>query len=363
MAKAYGDRWPSQKARIFDIAHTYLTKRLDPADLLIKGAGGFVIASATPTGPEAHVRAASLAHGLTEHFLGEAKADPTVRVEVQSSNAEIAVLAAAVGEVSFIVAPPAMRHQAGSGLAGTDWRFQPVWDVRRQALGSYYLVPWIRETQQRLPGYQFEASVDAPKSFTVIDEASLWVAEMALRDLFAREGRALVGVAVHSSTLTNLASRTKIFKAMESFDKELLRYKTIKIANVVPGFPRIYLNEIVSALKLRIPNVVISAAWDEPDIAGLLQCGPVAVGFALPKSVLGINGRVDQATLVAKIRSAAAIAHAGQKLFFVEGEIPRELAVRLCEVGVDNISSPHIWPPCSAPESVVKWSAAKLLVA
>ena len=32
-------------------------------------------------------------------------------------------------------------------------------------------------------------------------------------------------------------------------------------------------NEIVSLQRARIPNVVIGAAWDEPNMAGLLQSG------------------------------------------------------------------------------------------
>lgn len=361
--RAYGDRWPAQKARVFEIAHDYLSKRLSPADVLIKGGGGFIIVSGSGRGAEPRVAAASLAHGLNDFFLGEIKEAPPPRIGMQSSSVDLEALIKMLGDAPFIAAPIGAPAQHSHSLMGTDWRYQPVWDVRREAIGSYYLVPYSKQTGSRLRGYQFEASDGPPQSFVAVDEASLFVAEQALRDLFEREGRAFVGVAVHSSSLTNVASRARLFKAMDHFDKKLLRYKTIKIANVVPGFPRMYLDEIAGALKLRVPNIVISAAWNEPDVAGLLQSGPVAIGFALPLSVLGDNSLVPLADLLSRIRTAAEIAHAAKKLFFVEGQITRELAVRLSAIGVDNISSPRIWPACSAPESAVKWSADKLLAA
>jgi len=360
---AYGDRWPEQKVRVFDIAHEYLAKRLGPADVLLKGGGGFIIVSGSASGQEAQVMAASLAHGLSDHFLGEIREAPSPRVGVQSLSVDVQGLLGALGAVPFVAADTGTTDQQSSMLSGMDWRFQPVWDVRREALGSYYLVPFLRDTQSRIPGYQFESTLGPPKSFVEIDEASLWVAEQALQDLFEKEGRALVGVAVHSSSLTNLAARAKLFKAMERFDKRLLRYKTIKIASVVPGFPRMYLNEIVSSLKQRIPNIVISAAWDEPDLAGLLESDPIAIGFALPASVLGAHSLVEASQLLSRVRNAASVAHAARKLFFVEGAITRELAMRFSAMGVDNISSPRIWPTCSAPESVVKWSADRLMTA
>lgn len=360
--RAYGDRWPAQKSRVLDVAHTYLSKRLGPADVLIKGGGGFIVLTRSGVGPETSINAASLAHGLNDFFLGAMKEAPAPRVGVQISSVDVDTLVETVGDIAFVSPPPGASDQQPMP-SGMDWRFQPVWDVRREALGSYYLAHYVRETQARLPGYQFEPMEGAPKSFASVDEAGLWVAEQALRDLFEKDGRALVGVAVHSSSLTNLASRAKLFNVMENFDKSLLRYKTIKIANVVPGFPRMYLNDILGALRQRVPSVVIGAAWDEPDIAGLLQAGPVAVGFTLPPTVMAKNSLVPLTHLLAKVRSAVETAHAAKKLFFVEGNIPRELVIRLSAIGVDNISSPLVWPTCSAPESVLKWPADRLLSA
>lgn len=289
------------------------------------------------------------------------KEAPPPRVGVQSSSVDVEGLVAAIGQVPFVAAPPSSLDQQSLASMGVEWRYQPVWDVRREALGSYYVVPYLRETQSRLPGYQFESAEAPPKSFVSIDEGALWVAEQGLRELFENEGRALVGVAVHSSSLTSQAARAKMIKAMGHFEKKLLRYKTLKIANIMPGFPRIYLNEIVGAIRPHIPNIVLSAAWDEPDIAGLLQSDPVAIGFALPQSVLSKTSLVAPAQLLSRIRSAVEIAHNAKKLFFVEGNVTREMAVRLSAIGVDNISSPLLWPARAAPESVVKWPADRLL--
>lgn len=140
----------------------------------------------------------------------------------------------------------------------------------------------------------------------------------------------------------------------------LLRYRLLKIAGIPPGFSRLYLSEIMTALKLRMPNIVVGAAWNEPDLASLVHCGAAAVGLALPFTAAGQNPVVSQSDLVTKIRGAAECAHAGKKPFFVEDVIERDLAVRLCAVGVDNISSPTIWKPIPEPSGILPWSASQL---
>lgn len=363
--RAYGDKWPDQKARIQDIAHGYIAKRIDPSDVLIRGADGFLLVSGSKTGRDAEVAALTLTQGLNEFFVGEVNERPEPRFGVTSREVPANNLVESLGDVDFTTPAPApagaeARPAEGAAPPTLDWRFEPLWDVRREALTSYVVVPFASDTGERIPGYRFELPSGRTPNLASLDEANLKVSEQAIRKLFKDGKKALIGVSVHVSSLTNDASRARLFAVMEQFDRELLRYKTLKIAGIAPGFPRMYLGEIMGQLKLRMPNIVFGASWDEPDVATLVQAGPLGFGFTLPPSVTAPSPAVAQATLLAKIRSAADTAHAAKKPFFVEGAITPELAIRLSAMGVDNISSPLIWKPLAAPDTVVKWSADRL---
>ena len=83
------------------------------------------------------------------------------------------------------------------------------------------------------------------------------MSEAGIQRLFGSGQKALVGVSVHISSLTSPSSRARILTTLEGFSRDLLRYRLLKITGVAPGFPRIYLAEIVAALKLRVPNCAV----------------------------------------------------------------------------------------------------------
>ena len=96
-----------------------------------------------------------------------------------------------------------------------------------------------------------------------------------------------------------------------------------------------YLNEIVGVLGARLANVVgQGAAWDEPDVAGLVHSGPLAVGFAVPTLPALHRGRSSQfRALMAKINEAVRQAHAGRARVFVEGAVAKYVALKFAAAG------------------------------
>ena len=353
--RAYGDRWPAEKERVLDVAWAFLQKRVSESDVLIKGGSGFLLVFDNATGPEAELAALGLRHALNEFFLGKLDEHVGAHVSVTCQSLAVTQLVAGlqVGKVASTISKQGSKPLEGP----TEWLFQPVWNVPKEALAASYVVPYDRTAKTRLPGYQFEAAPGCPGRFAAIDAESLVVSEQALRDLLQAGGQALVGVSIHISSLLRLETRRALLAIIDRFEQRLLRYRTLKIAGVVPGLPRIYLDEVMKSLRARIPNIVLGAAWDEPDLQGLLASQPVAVGFALPHSVVGPTSKVGEAALVQRIRKAVEIAHAAKRSFFVEGQIPRYLAVKLAETGVDNISSPLIWPARPAIAAMAKWPA------
>jgi hypothetical protein len=357
---AYGKRWPEQKTRIRDTAEAFLRTRMDRSDLLISAGGGFVVVFGSAEGAEAAVAAGQLLHGLNEFFLGNAESIPAPRFGVATHSVPIKELTSRLGDLDFITHETGPEPVEISILAQVEWRFQPVWDVKRETLSNWYVAPYLKKTHARLPGYQFESAAAPANQFAAVDEASLCVSEQAIHELISQGKQALIGVSLHARTLTNQAARAKIISRLDRLDRQNFRYRVLKIAGVTPGFPRLYLNEIVTALKIRTPNVIIGAAWDEPDMSGLLQAGPIAVGVSLPQSAVGAAAGVPLETVLLKLSTDVQRAHAAKVRFFVEGDVPPWVAMKLGAIGVDNISSPRIWPATGTPDAMLKWPASRL---
>jgi hypothetical protein len=199
--------------------------------------------------------------------------------------------------------------------------------------------------------------------FVNIDEAGLWVAEQALIDLSAAGKQALVGAAVHVHSLVNLASRARILATIDRMEPSLHRFRIVKIAGVSQGFPRIYLKEIIGALRARVPNIILQASWDEPDFSTLLYPGLAGIGIVSPGSALQPGSIAAIPALIVRACEAARLAHGARIRFFVEGAVTKYMALKLAHVGVDNLASAAIWPARSAVEGMERWPAGRLAAA
>jgi hypothetical protein len=361
--QAYGDRWPAQKGRIQDIAEAFLRKRIGSSDLLIRGDGGFVVLFGASRGAESHAISAQLTHGLNSFFTGAdvGQLTPSFGGAVRSIAA--ADLDSTFGDLAVMASSGEGESSDGPGMTGLEWRFEPVWDVKREMLSYWYVSPFSTASETRVAGYHFENAATHPARFVALDEAGLWMAEQALQELLSADRQTLVGSSVHITTLANLASRTRIFATLDRLDPALNRFRLLKVAGVAPGFPRLYLNEIMSALKSRLHNVMIGAAWDEPDISGLVQSAPIAIGLSVPPSAVTSGPIVAMPTLTARIAEAVKDAHAGRVRLFVEGAVAKYLALKFARIGVDNIASHMIWPARPMAEGIVKWPASRLIAA
>jgi hypothetical protein len=361
--QAYGERWPAYKSRIQEAAESFLRKRMGEADVLVRGDGGFLLVLGSACGPEAHAVAAQLTQGLNAFFTGDFRETISPRFDSAVLNVSTKDLERNLARGAGMPAP----ELAGSGLGGAsaefEWKFEPVWDVRREALSYWYATPVSTVTGLRPPGYQFEANAAHASQLVKIDEAGLWVAEQTLLDL-AKAGRhALVGSVVHAQSLVNLASRARLFETIKRLNPELHRYRLIKIAGVSQGFPRMYVNEMIGALRSRVPNITMLASWDEPDLASLLHPGLSGLGFVVPASGLLAGPIVGIPALMGRVNEAVRMAHGARIRFFAEGAVTKYLALKFAKAGVDNIASPGIWPLRASADGMARWSAGLLAAA
>jgi hypothetical protein len=353
-----GTLWPQRWSRLRRISESFIRDHLDPDDILVRGPEAFIIAFGTRTGPAVRMAANDLARELNERLAMEEAPIAQVSVLIRSIGVSDLAMSIAQGTPGRIA--PRQDSVIIPSLGEVAWRFHPVWDVRREVVSCYFASPHHAETGVRVRGYQYEDLNDERPDFEDLDVESIRVSERALQLLREQRKRALVGVSLHISTLTSENGMARILAALDNCDPTLSTYRLIKIAGIESGFPRMHLRSIVGSLRARAPKVVLTAAWHEPDVAGLIQCGATAFGFAYPDHVAGALSANASGTLLARFGAGVDAAHAEGVPLYVEGAIGPYLAREFRTAGADYICSPVIWAPRAAPDAAMRWPSSML---
>lgn len=361
----YGEGWVAKRDRVQAIARHFIAKRINPEDVLIPGADGFLVVFGQRTGLPADAAAQRISKGLNDFFIGSHPDDIDVRFEarrkamtVEDLTAAFADMAAAqiADEIASGPAEPALPDTPPE-TASIRMAFQPVWDARREALTTWIVTPIDPRTDHRVGGYHFDAGIDTPRHFAELDELQLRESEEAMRNLFASGRKALLTTTLHVSSLQNTNTLTRLTAVMAGFDRELVRYRIIRIAGIEPGFPRIYLQDICRVLRSRVPNIVFGLDWRDPDIASALRLQPMGVGFPLPPEATSGQPRAD---MLARIRLAVEACHQQHTPAFVDGFFGVDYAQRFIADGVDVLASPKVWPVADELGGAEKWPATRL---
>ena len=355
---AYGGRWAEQQKRVKEVAHTFIKRRLGEGDILVPGADGFLIIYAEHDEELARRHAEEVKADLNAFYLGEGATRPPAEVSVSHSRLTIQELIKSIGEAEYSTAPE--NVESDDPLAGIEWKFQPVWDTRREAIFKYYIAPVLREAGQRVPGYQFEMDLQREYDYLAIDERSLEQSEIALRKMMDDGKQSLLGTTIHHSSLLKLSDRNRLFNVIDQFRLDLLRYRVVQIAAIPPGFPRMYLEDIYNPLKQRLPNITMSVAWNEPDLRSVVRLAPAGIGFTLSPSAMGENGAVTPRELFMKVKQAADMARAANIRFYFDGCPSRELVRMLRQAGIHTVSSPTVWPMVDSPSGAILWPSDRL---
>jgi hypothetical protein len=347
----YGARWNEKRERVQTVARNFIAKRVSPEDVLIPGADGFLVVFGSRTGHLADATAQRISQELNTFFIGAADMDDDIRFEARHRSMSVDDFAQAFGDLIAEDKPsPAMpRFQTAHGEIPMG--FTPVWDSKRGALTTFFVTPLDAETGMPLDWDH------SHHRHTDMDELKLRVSEEAMRKLFSTGRKAFVGVALHVSTLNSQQSMKRLFAAMSKFDRNLSKFRVLRISGVEPGFPRIYLEDIIRTLRSSIPNIAIGFNWMEPDVVSALNLHPAAIGFTLPPGSMSHHARTD---VCARIHDATSLARLHGVPVGVEGDITPDQAQRFAMDGVQLMASLRIWPvrPNLTPAEV--WSCTRL---
>jgi len=346
----YAQRWPEKRERVQSISHDFITKRISPEDVLIPGADGFLLVFGGRSGILADTTAQRISKELNTFFVGCENEDSDIQLKSRHASMSVDDFAQAFGDLIAESAP-------GPGGAAQDpsqvrFGYAPIWDCKRGALTTFFVAP------RDAAGNSLDATADTAARHLELDEMKLKASEEAIRKLFASGKRALVGVALHVSSLNNQQNLAKLFSVMSQFDKQLVRYRVVRITGVEPGFPRIYLEDIQRTLKSRIPNVAIGLNWTEPDVGSVLRMQPAAIGFTLPPGAL--SAHAPRAELFARVHAALDLAKPQGVPVYVEGEIAPDQAARFATDGVQLMASSQLWPVRQELTAAEIWPASRL---
>ncbi|HVY87823.1 MAG TPA: hypothetical protein VG942_03095 [Hyphomonadaceae bacterium] len=344
----YGPRWTVKREKVQQVARNFISKRCSPEDVLIPGADGFLLVFGSRTGMTADTAAQRISTELNTFFLGAADMDD-VAFEAHHRSMSVDDFAQAFGDLiaESHDAPPAPARGQETPIGYT-----PVWDAKRQALTTFFVTPLDAVT-----GHPLDWDNSSHRHINM-DEMKLKASEDALRQIHASGKKALIGVALHVTSLNNQHNLARLFSVMASFDKELAKFRVLRVSGVEPGFPRIYLEDVIRTLKSRIPNIALGFNWMEPDVSSALKLGPSAIGFSLAPGALGPHA--PRAELFARIRSAVEVARHYGVPVGVEGDIPPDQVQRFAMDGLTHVASPRIWPVIKDLPNAGGWPISRL---
>ena len=348
----YGERWREKHERVVTAARYFISRRISPEDVLIAGADGFLLVFGSFTGYVAEAAARQISKDLNTFFIGDPDLDDMQIVSqhhAMSLEDFSQVLNAMMAEARTAARGEPPREQPTTTIP---MGYVPLWDAQHGALATQFISPLDPVT-----GFPLVWDNQSHRH-AAMDERKLNDSERDMRALYADGGRAVVGVAVHVSTLNTPHSLSTIVQTMAKFDRKLSRYRVLRVSCVEPGYPRIYLQDAMRAVRPHVGRIAIGLNWNEPDIGGVLKLQPAAVGFSVPTTAL-MNAGV-KADVFARVAAAVEQARAAGVMVSVEGDLHAEDAARLVRDGVNFLCSPRLWPVRAKLTAAETWPVARL---
>jgi hypothetical protein len=328
---SYGDRWAEKRERVNANARHFISRRLAPDDVLFAGIDGFLLVFGSFSGSFAEAATHRIARELNACFLGEPDLDD-MQLGAQHQAMTLDGFADVFGPALAAASQPAVPQRPPAVAMG----YTPIWEAQRGALAMYFISPLDPAT-----GFPMDWDQTSHRHADM-DERKLLASEADMRALFSEGKSAMVGVALHVSSLQDPQSLARMLRAMTTFDPGLARLRVLRVSCVEPGYPRIYIEDIMRALRPYAQRIAIGLNWAEPDIASVLKLQPAAIGFSVPPGALGAPAL--RAEIYARVTAAVEQARASNVLVGVEGDLHAEHAQHFMNEGVKFLCSPRLWP-------------------
>jgi hypothetical protein len=237
---AAGAIWPEVRARVFLASRSIIERRIAEDDLIVQCATGFLVIYKATTGNLAEQTTARIRADLERFFLGERFAD-LLRVHATSETLTPAEFEAALAEAgleSGAPPPPAPAPAPRTSHPGLlkSLDYYAAWDVRKEAVASYFVRPVVTETENgpHLGEASLSATLSRPEDRLAFDQAVLARACASLKTLLRAGTRCALIVPAGYSAMSNARLRAGYVTALAHLPREVKKLIWVRLVGA-PG--------------------------------------------------------------------------------------------------------------------------------
>lgn len=225
-------------------------------------------------------------------------------------------------------------------------RYRPLWFVPSSVITGYDCNTGLEVEGRELFGAEILPEDAEPQLVAMIDRLTLGRAIRDIEVLIAQQGRTVVSVPIHHSTLMRMSFRQSLLNICRLINPQIRGYLAWEIINPVIGFTNSYLPAAVSFLQSFGRSVSVRVSLDHPRFDEFVGIGIYAVGADLAAS------STPETQLINKLNLFRSRSERHGLKGFVHGVMTKSAAMAAVYAGFDILSGPAIGNFQHAPEPV-----------
>lgn len=253
---------------------------------------------------------------------------------------------------------PSAETQADGVRPEAMW--MPVWDVRKEALTSYWLTPVISATSSPVAAYDRSWALSrAPRAadFLGIDLGNAaQVVEQAERSFDANLQSSL-SYSVHATTLQHRDRRRAFLECLYEAPVHLRSRLLGFIAEIEPGTPPSLIAEWVGLLLPVTSEVAVQLHAGDAALESVGETGAATAGFLLPAAQGEANVRDQYARHIQRWAGSLRRQHVAFRLDNIHDPALLSLALPL---GVNFLTGDRFWPHVQEPAGVRRFPRSQI---
>lgn len=299
-----GPRWEKLAVRADEIARREIERHLTPADIYTALPDMRYLISFASLSPEAaKLRCAMIGEEITKKLLGEDFGDdvPTIQTAVSRVDGELEFenvpslqamaeeLYRKVAEIGGEAQQPTKPQDVAieellqeDPLKDVQLVYRPMWDVVRNVVSTYILVPATPRAGGRMViGEGAIFNIEDPKVVCELDLLVMRRALLDLKDILTCKSPYLLGVPLHFESVATAARRTDFIKLCKVIPADLRKLLLFELVDVPAGIPQSRILELTTMLKRYCRAVLMRLPLENPRFRSPPETGVSVVGVEL----------------------------------------------------------------------------------
>jgi hypothetical protein len=277
---AAGSAWPDMRTRVFIATRTMIERRIAEDDLIIPCATGYLVIYKALSGKLAENTTNRIREEMERFFFGDGQLS-ALGVEAMSEQLSVAEFEAALAAADLdLTEDEAQRHlpdlspASAPTIEGLD--FCAVWDARKQAAASYFVMPRSKDGPNT-PVYKPDrADPRLDFDLDILDRAAL-----ALERLIDTGSRCAVIVPVGFSNVSMPRTRASYVTALARLPEALKPLIWLRLEDAPSNAPGSIMGETGRILLGQSKQLYIDTALDAVSLASQAETGASHVGASL----------------------------------------------------------------------------------